>query len=94
MNISTGLKIKAISQVRGLGQIDIAKIIGASRATVSYIINGHIVLKPEQQQALEQYFGLRFDDPLVEAAVTVLATNAADRDRIIEAIALLEKSSE
>lgn len=89
--VSTGLKIQTIRQLRGVTQFGLANRMGISRVVLSYIENGRATLTPERRQAIEQVFGLRLDDPLVDAAFAVLASTEADRHAVLDAIAALEQ---
>lgn len=68
-----GQKIKIVRVAQGLHQSMIEARTGLDRVTISNLETGRYLPTPNHIAALEAAFGLRFDDPQVEAALLLLA---------------------
>jgi DNA-binding XRE family transcriptional regulator len=68
-------RLKALREMAGLSQWDVAKFLDRDRGSVSHIENGHLVLKPQEETKLIEYLEekarARYADVLHEAAVIV-----------------------
>lgn len=68
-------RLKALRELSGLSQWDIAKFLERDRSAVSNIENGHLILNPEEEKKLieflQQTARKRYADlaPLLESAV-------------------------
>lgn len=91
--VSLGKKLKTLRTLHGINQTQLADLLGIQRSVLSYIETDQVPMTDEQLQKTEAAFGLRLNDPQVEAAFLVLMSDKVDADQVSGAMETLQFSS-
>ena len=76
MKIPIGRKIKTLRTLHEMYQQELARKTGIHRSLLVAIEKSQVTPGPEQLEAIEAAFGLKFDDDQVKAAFATLAPQA------------------